>query len=151
MLRVTVEFVGPTSGRRKVLAEATIGRVGQTSEFCHEYQVELKETVGARVEQLGGRVKAYPRWATSIWDLVARALCVALSGAETLPPRPSPVMPRIPIHKAPGGLQYVFISELPEPLRSGFEAWAKDKGRPEVAGGGLAAFRGDVEDFVAGG
>jgi len=84
MLKVTVEILpdGRERGSR-VLATAKIGRI--KSGPLADYRVELSEEPHG---EISGTLDAYPRYATSIWDLVARAVAVALTGKEELPPRP---------------------------------------------------------------
>ncbi|MGA7779102.1 MAG: hypothetical protein WCA85_15535 [Paraburkholderia sp.] len=83
MLRVTVELWpdGLETGR-KVLASANIGRV--KSGALADYRVELGEEPHGTIS---GTLLEYPRFATPIWDLVARAIAIALTGKEDLPPR----------------------------------------------------------------
>jgi len=58
---------------------------------------------------------AYPRLWSTIWDWVVRAVAVALTGREELPPRPQPL--DVPVHDA-GGISYVRLREIPEPAAS---------------------------------
>jgi hypothetical protein len=60
----------------------------------------------------------YPRYSAPIWDLVARAIAVALTGKEDLPPRPQQL--DVPVHTA-GNTSYVRLREILEPARSLFE------------------------------
>ncbi|WP_231906902.1 hypothetical protein [Cupriavidus sp. D384] len=60
---------------------------------------------------------AYPRYAASVFDLVARALAVGLTGAEELPQRPEAVS--VPIHQS-GDTKYVRLAEIPEPAATFF-------------------------------
>ena len=114
MLRITVELLpgGRESGRR-VLATARIGRL--ESGTPADYQVELQEDVLGDVG--AATLRAYPRLSSTIWDLVARAVSVALTGREELPPRPRPL--DVPVHNA-GGISYVRLREIPEPAASLF-------------------------------
>lgn len=126
MLRVTVELWpgGRESGSR-VLATAKIGRVKNGA--LADYRVELHEDVQG---QIGTAVlHDYPRYASTLWDLVARAAAVALTGKEELPPRPQQL--DVPIH-AVGNTSYVRIREIPEPARSLFQKRIAFSTRPLI-------------------
>lgn len=116
MLRITVELLpnGRTEGRR-VLA---VGEIGRTrSGASADYRVRFGEEL--LPDTMSGEVRDYPRWSASIWDLVARALCVALSGEEALPKRPT--APDVPIHRSSkSDVPYVRLREIPEPARTFF-------------------------------
>ncbi|MGF7000806.1 hypothetical protein P3T25_009199 [Paraburkholderia sp. GAS32] len=114
MLRVTVELWpgGRESGSR-VLATANIGRVKNGA--VADYRVKLQEDVQGEIG--AATLDDYPRYASTIWDLVARAVAVALTGKEELPPRPQQL--DVPIH-AVGNTSYVRLREIPEPARSLF-------------------------------
>ncbi|CAN7546779.1 hypothetical protein [Caballeronia sp. LjRoot31] len=126
MLRVTVELWpgGRESGRR-VLATANIGRV--KSGVLADYKVELYEDVQGRVSS--ATMYAYPRLASGIWDLVARALTIALAGNEVLPPRPQQL--DVPI-RDPDGVSYVRLGDIPEPARTLFEKRIATSSRPVI-------------------
>lgn len=95
MLRITVELLsgGRTQGRRML----AIGEIARTSSGATaDYRVSLgDERLPAT---LTGEVRDYSRWSASIRDLVARAVCVGLSGDEALPQRPT--VPELPIHRS---------------------------------------------------
>jgi hypothetical protein len=119
MLKVIVELWpgGRESGKR-VIATADIARV-KNGVFA-DYEVELHE---ALLEDTGvgeiADMRAYPRWAASVWDLVGRCIAAALNnGREELPPRP--VLPEVPVHTSAEGTRYVRLREIPEPSRTLF-------------------------------
>lgn len=148
MLRVTVELWpgGRESGRR-TLAAADIGRV--RSGAIADYHVELRDEV------LGGvgtaTLRGYPRYAASVWDLVARGVAIALAGQEQLPPRPQ--LPDVPIHQSGNSTPFVRIREIPEPARSLFRRRMSSSGRPVIEDDAEpmdCAYAWDWEDFLAG-
>jgi len=146
MLRVTVELLpsGRESGKR-VLATAVIARtggVGPTPE--QDYVIRITAEGGA---QHAGAVKKYPRWSASIFDLVARAIVSALTGAERLPRRPR--LLRIPVYED-GDTRYVKLSDIPEPARSAFESRLLGSTCPVIDGIADAAYAHDWQDFLAG-
>ena len=147
MLRVTVEiFPGGRELGRRTLATADIGRV--KSGLLSTYEVELRDTL---VGEPGvGEINDYPRFSAPVFDLVARAICVALTGKEELPPRPAVVS--VPRREA-DGVAYVRISDIPEPTRTFFLR--------NIAGSSIPAIRGeqdprgcafawDFDDFLSG-
>ncbi|MEC5407639.1 hypothetical protein VOM14_18990 [Paraburkholderia sp. MPAMCS5] len=85
MLLVTVELLpqGFDEGR-KTLAEARIINVGGDAAYG-SYLIELMESDKTIAS---GQLADYPRFATTVLDLVARGIATALSGTEALPPRP---------------------------------------------------------------
>ncbi|RAS29752.1 hypothetical protein [Paraburkholderia bryophila] len=126
MLRVTVELWpgGRESGSR-VLATANIGRIKNGA--LADYKVELHEDVQGEIG--AASLHDYPRYASTIWDLIARALAVALTGKEELPPRPQQL--DVPIH-ASDNTPYVRLREIPEPARSLFEKRIVYSTRPVI-------------------
>lgn len=114
MLKVTVELLpfGREAGRT-VLVSGTISQA--RSGALADYGVELQNDVGGNLGV--GTICQYPRFSTTVWDLVAKAIAVGLGGAEELPPRPRPL--DITAHEA-GGVEYVRIWELPEPAQTIF-------------------------------
>lgn len=66
-----------------------------------------------------------PRHASSVFDLAAGSLAVALTGTEQLPRRPEHVC--VPIH-CPGGTDYVQLSAVPEPAATRFRKHMKYSG-----------------------
>lgn len=114
MLKVTVElWPGGRERCRRVLATAEIARIKVGAHA--DYEVRLQEEVLGDVGS--GVLHQYPRFAGSVWDLVARGIAMALSGYEELPPRPS--SPSVPVHWS-GDIPYVRTREIPEPARSLF-------------------------------
>lgn len=147
MLRVTVELLpgGRESGRR-VLATAKIGRV--KSGTLADYRVALQEDVLGDIA--AATLHAYPRLSSTIWDLVARAVAVALTGREELPPRPQPL--NVPIHHA-GSTSYVRLREIPEPAASLFKKRIQFSSRPLIEEDSQpmdCAYSWDWLDFLAG-
>ena len=126
MLKVTVELWpgGRESGSR-VLATAKIGRVKNGA--LADYRVELQEDVQGEIG--AATLDDYPRYASTIWDLVARAVAVALTGKEELPPRPQQL--DVPIHTV-GNTSYVRLREIPEPARSLFQKRIAFSTRPII-------------------
>lgn len=115
MLRVTVEiFPGGRESSRRVLATADVARVKNGA--LADYEIVLREDVLGEIGT--GKLDGYPRFAASVWDLVARAVAIALAGREDLPPRPH--LPDVPVHHS-GTLPYVRFSEIPEPARTLFK------------------------------
>lgn len=129
MLRITVELLpgGRTAGRR-VIAVGEIGRIRNGASA--NYEVSFEETLLPDAV-MSGEVLDYPRWSASIWDLVARALCVALSGEERLPVRPT--VPNVPIYRSEaGGVAYLRLRDIPEPARTFFIHHIRYETRPIV-------------------
>ncbi len=114
MLKVTVELWpgGRESGSR-VLATAKIGRIKSGS--LADYKVELSEDPHGKI---CGSLHDYPGYASTLWDLVARAVAVALTGKEELPPGPQQL--EVPVRTS-GNTPYVRFPEIPEPARSLFK------------------------------
>ena len=114
MLKVTVEVVRPgRNGPGREIATAHIGRVERGA--VSDYVVQLNEPPFDDGEKRS--LHAYPRYASSVFDLVARALAVGLTGSEELPPRPLAL--RVPIHQS-GNTSYVRLGEIPEPAATYF-------------------------------
>lgn len=113
MLRITIELLpGGRESLAKEIAVAEIHRVAGTS--VADYQVVLHEEFGGTES---ARITQYPRWSTSIWDLVARGIAKALTGRERLLRRPVPL--RIKIRES-GGCKYVRLGDIPEPMHTAF-------------------------------
>ena len=147
MLKVTVELWpgGRESGSR-VLATAKIGRIKNGA--LADYRVELQEDVQGEIAT--ATLRDYPRYASSIWDLVARAVAVALTGKEELPPRPQQL--DVPVH-AVGNTSYVRLREIPEPARSLFQKRIAYSTRPLIDEDPEpmdCAYAWDWRDFLAG-
>lgn len=114
MLKVTVEVVRPERiGSGRQIATAYIGRAERSA--VSDYFVQLNEAPFGDGEKR--TLHAYPRYASSVFDLVARALAVGLTGTEELPPRP--LAPSVPIHQS-GDTSYVRLREVPEPAATHF-------------------------------
>jgi hypothetical protein len=148
MLKVTVEIwpSGRESGRR-VLATARIGRIKDGSPA--DYRVELSEEPHGKI---CGALEDYPRYATSLWDLVARAVAVALTGKEELPQRPQQL--NVPVRTSSGDTPYVRLREIPEPARSLFEKRMVYSTRPVIEEDPIpmdCVYSWDWFDFLAGG
>lgn len=126
MLKVTVELWpgGRESGSR-VLATAKIGRVKNGA--LADYKVELQEDVQGEIG--AATLRDYPRYASTLWDLVARAVAVALTGEEALPPRPQQL--DVPV-RISGNTPYVRFREIPEPAQSLFKKRIEYSTRPLI-------------------
>jgi hypothetical protein len=114
MLKITVEVISPGSGRGRTIGTARIGRLNRSA--TPNYIVELDEDTCQHTAQ--ATLNKYPRFAGSIWDLVARAIAIGLTGKERLPPRPEPLDVRV--HSTSDGTEYVRLVEIPEPAASIF-------------------------------
>ncbi|CAE6807602.1 hypothetical protein [Paraburkholderia domus] len=148
MLKVTVELWpgGRESGSR-VLATAKIGRVKNGA--LADYKVELLEDVQGEIAT--ATLHDYPRYASTIWDLVARTVAVALTGKEELPPRPQQL--DVPV-RISGNTPYVRFREIPEPARSLFKKRMAFSTRPlidEDPEPMECAYAWDWRDFLDGG
>ena len=146
MLRVTIELLpgGRESGKR-VIASADIERVcdGPLSALA-DYRVALEDAVLGDVGEQA-IVRSYPRWASSVWDLVARCLAAALNqGSEALPPRP--VQPNVTVRTNDAGFRYVRLEEIPEPARTFFDRKLAGSGIPAHG----CAYAHDWFDFLSG-
>ncbi|WP_321898742.1 hypothetical protein [Paraburkholderia heleia] len=143
MLRITVELLpgGRESGKR-VIATADIARVRNGA--LADYAVVLDDAV---LGEVGERaiVRGYPRWAGSVWDLVARGLAAALNQSrEVLPPRPA--QPEVTVRVNDAGFRYVRLDEAPEPARTFFDQSLCGSGIPDHG----CAYAHDWFDFLAG-
>ena len=150
MLKVTVEIWpdGRESGSR-VLATAKIGRVRSGS--LADYRVELSEKPHGRICGSLERYPRYPRYASSLWDLVARSVAVALTGQEELPPRPQQL--DVPVRTSSGNTPYVRFREIPEPARSLFQKRMAHSTRPVIEEDPQpmdCVYAWDWTDFLAG-
>jgi hypothetical protein len=147
MLKIVVELWpgGQESGRR-VLATADIARMKGGPHA--DYEVLLQDDVLGEVGL--GTLHEYPRYAASVWDLVARGIAVALDGREELPPRPQP--PNVPVHWS-AGVPYVRMRELPEPAQALFRRNLRFSTMPVIEDDPQprdCAYAWDWEDFLAG-
>jgi hypothetical protein len=113
MLKITVEILSPGQNHGRTIATAKLGRLNRCA--APDYVLELQEELYSHPERV--TIHKYPRFAASIWDLVARSIAVALTGEEKLPPRPKPL--NVPVHHS-GGTDYVRLDEMPEPVATLF-------------------------------
>lgn len=126
MLKVTVEVVLPgRGGAAREIATAVIGRFNHSA--APDYVVQLREYPHEFGEKR--TLRAYPRYAASVFDLVARALAVGLTGTEELPRRPEPLS--VPIHQS-GDTSYVRLGEIPEPAATFFRKRIEYSGCPVI-------------------
>lgn len=128
MLCITIELLpGGSEHGRRVLASGEIARV--TGGRLATYSVALSE------ESLGSigncKLVAYPRYAATIWDMVARCVAIAMTGHEQLPVRPG--LPEVPVRRA-GSVAYVRLSEIPQPARALFERNLQSSTQTLIAG-----------------
>ncbi|CAK0501999.1 Uncharacterised protein [Burkholderia pseudomallei] len=108
------------------------------------YEVQLNE---ALIGDAGDTalIRDYPRWSASVFDLVARCLAAALNnGTDEFPPRPA--LPEVAVHVRGDGVQYVKLSEIPEPARTFFQENLSGSG---IFGHGCA-YAHDWYDFLEG-
>lgn len=82
MLKVTLHHGPPKrADRHNILGRLDLAY--ETLDSRANYKARMFTTgVG---EQPEVRIKKYPRWSASIWDLVARAACLSLQGEESIP------------------------------------------------------------------
>jgi len=147
MLKVTVEIL-PEGRERgcRVLATAKIGRI--KSGPLADYMVELSEEPHGK---MCGTLEDYPRYATTLWDLVARAVAVALTGKELLPQRPQQL--NVPVRTSSGNTPYVRLRKIPEPARNLFEKRMVYSTRPVIEEDPMpmhCAYAWDWRAFLAG-
>jgi hypothetical protein len=146
MLKVTVElWPGGLENGSRVLATARIGRIKDGS--LADYRVELSEEPHGKI---CGTLEDYPRYSVTLWDLVARAVAVALTGKEELPPRPQQL--DVPVRTS-GNTAYVRLREISEPARSLFEKRMTYSTRPVIEEDPQpmdCVYAWDWTDFLAG-
>lgn len=146
MLRVTVELLPGGREREKcVIATADITRVSDGSlGALADYRVALQDAV---LGEVGERavVRGYPRWADSVWDLVARGIAAALNrDTEALPARPA--KPEVTVYTNDAGFRYVRLDDIPEPTRTFFDRRLAGSGIPDHG----CAYAHDWFDFLSG-
>lgn len=143
MLKITVSLIPGGVGPERRLGELRIINVGggALSDYtCELHASDLPAPVHAVIHR-------YPRWSSTVWDLVGRSIATALSGRERLPRRPKPL--NVPIHKD-GTVSYVRMSEIPEPVRSIFEHRMRGATVPVIAGESDCVYAWDWLDFIEG-
>jgi len=129
MLRVTVELVpGGDETRRRVLGTATIENVSGDEIADYDVCVTGDDLDGVRHAVL----KRYPRRASSVCDLVLRAVCRTLMLQERLPKRPQPLSRTVPVHTSKTGIPYVRMRNIPEPARTAFARNMAHSTRPVI-------------------
>ncbi len=112
MLKITIEILSPVQNQGRKIATPKLGRL---SRCPPDYVMELQEDLYNHPASV--TIHNYPRFAGSIWDLVARSIAVALTGEEKLPKRTQPL--NVPVHHS-GGTDYVRLDEIPEPAATKF-------------------------------
>lgn len=129
MLRVTVElWPGGREAGKRMIATADIGRVKNGA--LADYEVHLEESPHGDVGDMA-TVREYPRWSTSVWDLVARSIAAALNGGrEALPERP--VLPEVPVLHYERRAALCTTREIPEPARTFFRRNIANSSRPLI-------------------
>ncbi|MEX3951075.1 hypothetical protein AB4Y40_25385 [Paraburkholderia sp. EG287B] len=109
-----------------------------------DYRVTLEDAVLGEVGECAV-VRSYPRWAGSVWDLVARGISAALNeDTEALPARPT--KPQVTVHTNDAGFRYVRLDEIPEPTRTFFDRKLAGSGIPDHG----CAYAHDWFDFLGG-
>lgn len=147
MLKITVEILSPGQHHGRTIATAKIGRFSKG--VAPDYVVELQEDLHSHPERV--TIHKYPRFAASIWDLVARSIAVALTGEEKLPPRPQPL--EVPVYRS-GNTEYIRLSEIPEPVATKFRKRIEYSGCPVVEEDPTpmeCVYASDWVDFLSGG
>ena len=118
MIRVTVELLpGGDKTRARTLGTAYIGRVSGRGESA------TYEALVSGTDLLGGcraTIADYPRYSSSVWDLVLRSVTKALTFKERLPKRPGAMSKRVPIRVGSAGMKYVRFADIPEPAHTLF-------------------------------
>jgi hypothetical protein len=146
MLRITIELLpGGREDRKRVIATADIARLSDgPGGALADYRVALDDAVLGEVGEQTV-LRHYPRWATSVWDLVARCIAAALNqGREALPPRPA--QPQVTVRTNDAGFRYVRLDEIPEPTRTFFDRALAGSGIPDID----CAYAHDWFDFLKG-
>lgn len=115
-----------------------------------DYRVSFEE--GLLPATTTGEVRVYPRWSASIWDPVARAVCVELPGEKVSPQWPT--VPDVPIHRSSASrIPYVRLREIPEPTRTFFADNIRYSTVPGISEDPFpmdCAYAWDWEDFLNG-
>lgn len=151
MLRVTIELLpgGRESGRRTI----AVGEIRNVSGGSRpNYEAVFREGEGDAGFEMRSSIRRYPRWSSTVWDLVARLAAIALTGGKArLPARPELV--HVPVHLTDTGTPYVRFSDIPEPARGEFWRRMAHSTRPlveEDADPLGCAYLWDWEDFLKG-
>jgi hypothetical protein len=147
MLKITVSIIPHGIGPERQLGELRIANVG--GGCVSTYHCTLSS--GDLPQPLVGEVVQYPRWAASVWDLVARAICKTLAGRERLPRRPEPL--QVPVLMDPrSGVSYVRVSDIPEPVRSAFLQWIPGSSGSAIEGEAIGGcfYAWDWSRFIGG-
>ena len=104
MLRVTVELLpGGDESRRRLLGTATNANVSGGEIADYDVHVTSDDLEGVRHAVL----KRYPRRASSVLDLVLRAVGRTLMLQERVPKRPQPLSKIVPVRTSKTGIPYV--------------------------------------------
>ncbi|WP_288841836.1 hypothetical protein [uncultured Deefgea sp.] len=146
MLKITVEILSPGQNHGRIIATAKLGRLHGCA--APDYAMELQEDMYRHPERV--TIHKYPRFAASIWDLVARSIAVALTGEEKLPPRPKPL--NVPVYHS-GGTEYVRLDEIPEPVAAIFRKRIEYSTCPVIEDDPCpmqCAYASDWVDFLSG-
>lgn len=143
MLKVTVSLIPGGVGPERKLGELHISNVSGGS--LSDYTCELQAS--DLTAPVHGVIHRYPRWSSTVWDLVGRAIATALAGRERLPRRPQALS--VPVHKGET-CSYVRMSEIPEPARSAFEHRMRGATVPVIAGEPDCVYAWDWQDFIEG-
>lgn len=116
MLRITVELLpGGNESQVQKLGEAKIWRTNDGELADYSAAVSSDDLPA----ELHAELSKYPRNASTVWDLVLRAVSKALTRHERLPKRPEPISRVVPVRKA-DGCSYIRIRDIPEPGRTMF-------------------------------
>jgi hypothetical protein len=82
MLKISLHFATPSgASAENVLGRLDIGYAKLDAKA--DYKVVMFSS--GKGDHSPAKVKEYPRWSASVWDLVARAICQSLHAAEVIP------------------------------------------------------------------
>lgn len=120
-----------------------------------DYRVRLSQERSRTGTLIGKEHRAvmehYPRWSSSVWDLLARAICTALTGKEQLPRRPTSVGDVVPTRKLPGeDFDYVCLADIPQPARAWFDIARGMRPAPFISWDQPSAYADDWTTFLTG-
>lgn len=131
MLRVTVELLpGGREHAARTLSVAHIWNEGRSKKGAH-YGIRLGREMpdidhNAQAydkDNLTGKLRHYPRWSASIWDLVARSLQRTLrtnSKQQSMGAFPQAIAELVPVLKS-GDIPYVRFQDMPDFVRPHFQ------------------------------